>query len=35
MSNMFIVMRAFDEVEGNLKYVSIALGQAHDDRRQL
>jgi septal ring factor EnvC (AmiA/AmiB activator) len=32
---MFAVMKAFDGVEGSLRRVSGALGQAHDDRRQL
>ena len=31
---MFVVMKAFDGVEGSLRHVSGALGQAHDDRRQ-
>jgi hypothetical protein len=35
MSAMFVVMRAFDGVEGSLRHVSSALGQARDDRRQL
>jgi hypothetical protein len=35
MSVMFAVMKAFDGVEGSLRRVSSALGQAHDDRRQL
>jgi hypothetical protein len=35
MSVMFAVMRAFDGVEGSLRRVSGALGQARDDRRQL
>jgi hypothetical protein len=35
MSAMFAVMKAFDGVEGSLRCVSGALGQAHDDRRQL
>jgi hypothetical protein len=35
MSAMFIVMKAFDGVEGCLRRVSSALGQARDDRRQL
>jgi hypothetical protein len=35
MSAMFAVMKAFDGVEGSLRRVSGALGQAHDDRRQL
>jgi hypothetical protein len=35
MSAMFAVLRAFDGVEGILRRVSSALGQAHDDRRQL
>jgi hypothetical protein len=34
MSAMFIVMKAFDGVEGSLRHVSGALGQARDDRRQ-
>jgi hypothetical protein len=32
---MFAVMKAFDGVEGSLRHVSGALGQACDDRRQL
>jgi chromosome segregation ATPase len=32
---MFAVMKTFDGVEGSLRRVSGALGQAHDDRRQL
>jgi chromosome segregation ATPase len=32
---MFAVMKAFNGVEGGLRHVSGALGQAHDDRRQL
>jgi chromosome segregation ATPase len=32
---MFVVTKAFDGVEGSLRRVSGALGQAHDDRRQL
>jgi hypothetical protein len=35
MSTMFAVMKTFDGVEGSLRRVSGALGQAHDDRRQL
>jgi hypothetical protein len=35
MSAMFTVMKAFDGVEGSLRRVSGALGQARDDRRQL
>jgi septal ring factor EnvC (AmiA/AmiB activator) len=35
MSAMFTVMKAFDGVEGSLRRVSSALGQARDDRRQL
>jgi hypothetical protein len=35
MSAMFIVMRAFNGVEGSLRRMSSALGQAYDDRRQL
>jgi hypothetical protein len=35
MSAMFAVMKAFDGVEGSLRRVSGALGQARDDRRQL
>jgi acid phosphatase family membrane protein YuiD len=35
MSVMFAVMKAFDGVEGSLRRVSGALGQACDDRRQL
>lgn len=35
LSAMFAVMRAFDGVEGSLRRVSSALGQARDDRRQL
>jgi hypothetical protein len=35
MSAMFTVMKAFDGVEGSLRRVSSALGQAHDDRCQL
>jgi hypothetical protein len=35
MSAMFTMMRAFDGVEGSLRHVSGALGQARDDRRQL
>jgi hypothetical protein len=31
MSAMFVVMKAFDGVEGSLRCVSGALGQAHDD----
>jgi septal ring factor EnvC (AmiA/AmiB activator) len=34
MSAMFAVMKAFDGVEGSLRRVSGALGQARDDRRQ-
>jgi hypothetical protein len=33
MSAMLTVMKAFDGVEGSLRCVSGALGQAHDDRR--
>jgi hypothetical protein len=32
MSAMFVVMKAFDGVEGSLRRVSGALGQARDDR---
>jgi chromosome segregation ATPase len=32
---MFAVMKAFDRVEGSLRRVSGALGQARNDRRQL
>jgi uncharacterized protein (DUF3084 family) len=32
---MFAVMKAFDGVEGSLRCVSGALGQARDDKRQL
>ena len=32
---MFVVMKAFDGVEGCLRHVSGALGQARNDRRQL
>jgi hypothetical protein len=35
MSAMFVVMKAFDGVEGSLRRVSGALGQARDDRHQL
>jgi hypothetical protein len=35
MSAMFAVMKAFDGVEASLRRVSGALGQTHDDRRQL
>jgi hypothetical protein len=35
MSAMFAVMKAFDGVEGSLRRVSGALGQARDDRCQL
>jgi hypothetical protein len=35
MSAMFAVMKAFDGVEGSLRRVFGALGQARDDRRQL
>jgi septal ring factor EnvC (AmiA/AmiB activator) len=35
MSAMFTVMKAFDGVEGSLRCVSGALGQARNDRRQL
>jgi hypothetical protein len=35
MSAMFAVMKSFDGVEGSLRCVSGALGQARDDRRQL
>ena len=34
MSAMFAVMKAFDGVEGSLRHVSGALGQARDDLRQ-
>ena len=34
MSTMFTVMKAFDGVEGSLRRVSSALGQARDDLRQ-
>jgi hypothetical protein len=33
MSAMFAVMKTFDGVEGSLRRVFGALGQAHDDRR--
>jgi hypothetical protein len=33
MSAMFVVMKAFDRVEGSLRRVSGALGQARNDRR--
>jgi hypothetical protein len=32
---MFVVMKTFDGVEGSLRCVSGALGQARDDRHQL
>jgi hypothetical protein len=32
---MFAVLKAFDGVEGSLRVVSGALGQAYDDRHQL
>jgi uncharacterized protein YbaP (TraB family) len=32
---MFAVMKAFDGVEGSLRHVSGALGQARNDRHQL
>jgi septal ring factor EnvC (AmiA/AmiB activator) len=35
MSAMFAVIKTFDGVEGGLRHVSGALGQARDDRRQL
>jgi hypothetical protein len=35
MSAMFTVMKAFDGVEGSMRRVSSALGQARDDQRQL
>ena len=35
MSAMFAMMKAFDGVEGSLRRVSGALGQARDDRCQL
>jgi hypothetical protein len=35
MSAMFVVMKAFDGVEGSLRRVSGALGQARDNRCQL
>jgi septal ring factor EnvC (AmiA/AmiB activator) len=35
MSAMFAVMKTFDGVEGSLRRVSSALGQARDDRHQL
>jgi chromosome segregation ATPase len=35
MSVIFAVMKTFDGVEGRLRRVSGALGQARDDRRQL
>jgi hypothetical protein len=35
MSAMFAVMKPFEGVEGSLRRVSGALGQARDDRRQL
>jgi chromosome segregation ATPase len=35
MSAMFAVMKAFDGVEGSLRRVSSALGQARDNRHQL
>jgi hypothetical protein len=35
ISAMFVVMKAFDGVEGSLRCVSGTLGQARDDRRQL
>jgi hypothetical protein len=35
MSAMFAVMKAFDGVEGSLRPVSGALGQARDDQCQL
>jgi hypothetical protein len=35
MSAMFTVMKAFEGVEGSLRRVSGALGQARDGRRQL
>jgi chromosome segregation ATPase len=35
ISAMFAVMKAFDGVEGSLRCVSGALGQARDDQRQL
>ena len=34
MSATFVVMKAFDGVEGSLRRVSGALGQARDDQRQ-
>ena len=35
MSAMFVVMKAFNGVEGSLRHVSGALGHARDDRHQL
>jgi hypothetical protein len=35
MSAMFVVMKAFEGVEGSLRCMSGALGQARDDRCQL
>jgi hypothetical protein len=35
MSAMFVVMKTFDGVEGNLRRVSGALGQARDDTHRL
>jgi hypothetical protein len=35
MSAMFVVMKAFDGVEGSLRHMSGALGQGYDDRCQL
>jgi hypothetical protein len=35
MSAMFVVMKTFDGVEGSLRHVSGALGQAHVDKHQL
>jgi hypothetical protein len=35
MSAMFAVMKTFHRVEGSLRRVSGALGQARNDRRQL
>jgi hypothetical protein len=34
MSAMFAMMKTFNIVEGSMRRVSGALGQAHDDRRQ-
>jgi hypothetical protein len=35
ISVMFAMMKAFARVEGSLRRVAGALGQARDDRRQL